>query len=339
MQKTLDRYRGLIRSGQVNPVRRWDGATAAVLDCNDDAVPLSVLSMDGFALGGEAIDVETAGREWLVMPIDGTLAVAVGGETFTCERSGGPFAAWPGGCNASAVYLPRNASATLSGQGEAIGFSAPAFDDRPAVRVEASGARGIVARGSGIWRRDVATLATPADVTTNLVMGETYSPPGLWSGTPLHVHDRPDATEGQSDHEEIYYHLARNVGGDWGPFGVQMLFDDAGLDEAYVLHDRTAFAIPGAAHPVIAGPNCEMMCVWCLAAETSQSLGMKDVPEFAWLKRVGAVLDDLSASGRRELLSDDEIAALAKDAGLDEAQRRVLQFHLARAGLAAEPGA
>lgn len=338
MHSTLAAYRRRIADHAVDPVRRWDGRTsAALLDCRDDAVPLSVLSMHAFALDAGPVDIATADREWLVMPVDGRLAVQVADASFDCDRTGGPFAAWPGGCNASAVYLPRNARATLAGRGEAIAFSAPAFDDRPPARVDAAGS--VVGRGSGLWFRDVATLATPGDVTTNLVMGETYSPPGLWSGTPLHVHDRARPDAGQSDHEEIYYHLAPDPSPDaaWGPYGVQLLFDDQGLDQAWMIHHRTAFAIPGAAHPVVAGPNSEMMYVWCLASDASQPLGMADVPEFAWLKRVGAVLDQLAAAGRRSPLSKAEIAGLAAAADLDESQCRVLTFHLAQAGLAARP--
>ena len=44
---------------------------------------------------------------------------------------------------------------------------------------------------------------------------------------------------------------------DSGPFGVQMLFDGAGLDQAYMSHN--AFAIPGAAHPVVSGPASDML--------------------------------------------------------------------------------
>ena len=111
----------------------------------------------------------------------------------------------------------------------------------------------------------MVTLFTPDDVSTVLVGGETYSPPGLWSGTPLHVHDKNDLANGQSDHEEVYYHLARVNDGPWGAFGVQLLFDDQGLDNAYMIHNRDAFAIPGAAHPVVAGPNSDMLYVWALA--------------------------------------------------------------------------
>jgi 5-deoxy-D-glucuronate isomerase len=177
-------------------------------------------------------------------------------------------------------------------------------------------------------------LATPGETTTNLILGETYSPPGLWSGTPLHVHDDLDGDLGQSDHEEIYYHLADQVGEDdgWSAYAGQFLFDNKGLNRAYVVGHRAAFAIPGAAHPVVSGPNSAMMYVWCLAAESSHDLAMMDVPSFAWLKGVGEIVDELSASRPDSLVLKKEVEELAAEAGLSDPQRRVLMFHLQQLG-------
>jgi hypothetical protein len=154
----------------------------------------------------------------------------------------------------------------------------------------------------------------------------------LWSGTPLHVHDRDDPAGGESDHEEVYYHLARNTGGQWGPFGVQLLFDDKGLDQAYLIGHRDAFAIPGAAHPVVAGPNGDMLYVWGLAG-TGDRLGMRDVPEFAYLKRVGEILDRIVGERPREPLPGADFDRLVRSAGLDEEQAHVLRQHLRQQGI------
>ena len=72
----------------------------------------------------------------------------------------------------------------------------------------APGERENVGRGTASWYREVVTLFTPDDVSTVLVGGETYSPPALWSGTPLHVHDRDDLAGGQFTQAEcVAYHL------------------------------------------------------------------------------------------------------------------------------------
>ncbi len=86
----------------------------------------------------------------------------------------------------------------------------------------------VASRGLWLWRRDVVTLITPQDRSSNLVVGETYSPPGLWSGTPLHQHDKENPNGGESDHEEIYYHRfnwEKRPKDQFGPYGVQLLMD------------------------------------------------------------------------------------------------------------------
>ncbi|MCG3181729.1 MAG: 5-deoxy-glucuronate isomerase [Phycisphaerae bacterium] len=339
MHKTMDLYRDRIQAGQVDPVRRWDGRNSAVLlDCNDDRVPLCVLGMEAFALGGQPAVFESGDREQLIVPVTGRwqVRISVNGTDveFAGDRGQGPFDAWPGGCSATTIYVPRHARVVLDGKGEAVAFSAPAFADRPPACVVCDEHRPLVSRGSTVWRRDVVTLATPVDVTSNLILGETYSPPGLWSGTPLHVHDAPVPVDAQSDHEEIYYHLAdvRDGAGPWGAYGGQFLFDDKGLDRAYVVGHRTAFAIPGAAHPVVAGPNCAMMYIWALASESSHPLAMMDVPEFAWLKRVGGIVDALQTDRGPTRISESRFAELTAKAELNPSQARVLRFHLEQLG-------
>ena len=332
MQRTLQQYRQRIRSGQVNPLVHWDGeSTGLIFDPASDQTPLTLLGFGACRLEAGPHRLETHDREFGLVPIEGEFDIRVGPEVFKGRREGGPFATLPGRSNASAVYVPPGATIEVAGRGELVYFTAPAAGHKPPAMVK-PGDRGNIPRGTGVWLREVVTLFTPQDVSTVLVGGETYSPPGLWSGTPLHVHDRDDPDCGQSDHEEVYYHLARNTGGKWGPFGVQMLFDDQGLDNAYVVHHRDAFAIPGAAHPVIAGPNSDMLYVWGLAGPGT-ALAMQDVPEFAYLKRIGGILDTVAAARPRRPLSETEFDRLVQDGGLDDQQAHVLRMHFRQQGI------
>ena len=291
MQSALSKYHEKIQSGQIDPAVRWDGQSCGILlDPVRDDVPLEKIAFHAWQLAQGPFDLATEDREWVLLPLTGHFRVETPLDEFTSTRSGGPFAELPQRSNAQAVYLPRDCRFRLEGDGEMVAFTAPAFEDRKPVFV-APGDKPNLSRGSGVWRRDVVTLITPDDVSTNLVVGETYSPPGLWSGTPLHVHDLDDLDAGQSDHEEIYYHVMRLKEGQWGPYSVQLLFDEKGLDQSYLVRDRTAFAIPGAAHPVVAGPASDHLYLWGLSAEKSSPLGMKDIEEFAYMKKVGEILD------------------------------------------------
>ncbi len=331
MQKTLEQYREAIRNGKINPLKHWDGQSSkTILDSSDPQTPLSLLSFGGYRLEEGPHRIKTGDREFALVPVDGEFEVRVGPEQYKGKRQGGPFAALPGQGNSCAVYIPAGAEAEITGRGEMVYFSAPANGQKPPAFVK-TGERENVKRGSGVWLREVTTLFTPDDVSTVLVGGETYSPPGLWSGTPLHVHDKDDTQNGQSDHEEVYYHLARNTGGPWGPFGVQLLFDNQDLDETYLIRDHDAFAIPGAAHPVVTGPNSDMLYIWCLAGPSSE-LGMYDVPEFAYLKKIGTILDKFNEERPRQPLSKTEFEQLVSENGFQEHEAHVLKMHLKQQG-------
>ncbi len=331
MQATLEKYRRGIQDGQIDPIVNWDGMKSGLIfDPADPKVALEVLAFGGYRLEDGPFTIETADREYVLVPVTAKFEVKVGSNVFSGDRSPGPFAALPGPSNSCAIYIGRDASFTMQGTGEMVLFSAPARGDKPPVYVEPR-SRPNLRRGTGIWHRDVITTFTPDDVTTNLVGGETYSPPGLWSGTPLHVHDKDDVAAGQSDHEEVYYHLARVTEGDWGAYGVQMLFDDKGLDKSYTIHNRTAVAIPGAAHPVVAGPASDMLYIWALAG-TSDQLAMLDIPEFAYLKKVGEVIDALEAKRGTVSLGKAEFDALCSRHGLTGEQATICRLHLQERG-------
>lgn len=334
MQETLTRYRERIRRGEVNPMVRWDGRTSGVIfDPARDDVPLTRLAFGALCLDSGPWQVDTQDREFVLVPICGRFDVRIGPQSFTLHREDGPFATLPEKSNACTVYAPAGETIRIAGLGRMVYYSAPAAGHKPPALVKPGDVQ-TVSRGTSIWLRRVVTLFTPDDITTVLTGGETYSPPGLWSGTPLHIHDLNDPRQGQSDHEEVYFHVTRESSGPWGPYGVQLLFDDQGLDNAYMIHNRCAFAIPGAAHPVIAGPNTDLLYVWTLAG-TTPTLQMLDVPEFAYLKKIGSILDDLLASRPRAPLSAQDFERLVRSHQLIAEQTHVLRMHLLHQGIAA----
>ncbi len=331
MRHTLAKYRQGIQDGKINPLVNWDGRTSGtIFDPADEATPLETMTFGGYRLDDGPFTIATGADEYVLVPIDATFEVTVAGRTFSGGRSGGPFAALPVGSNACCVYVPPDETFTMTGSGELVLFAAPARGAKPPAYV-APGERPNLRRGTATWHRDVITLFAPQDVTTNLVGGETYSPPSLWSGTPLHVHDKDDPASGQSDHEEVYYHLARVTDGAWGAYGVQMLFDDQGLDKAYRIGHRSAFAIPGAAHPVVAGPMSDMLYVWALAGP-SDELGMQDVPEFAYLKAGQEMIDRFENERGTTGIPRATFDAAADAQGLSSEQRKIIELHLRERG-------
>jgi hypothetical protein len=212
-----------------------------------------------------------------------------------------------------------------------VWLSGPAFGDKPPAFVK-PGQIKQQRWGTSVWHREVLALITPNDFSTNLTVGETYTPPGLWSGTPLHVHDKDDFAGGQSDHEEVYYHLSRITEGRWGQYGVQLLFDDQGLDKAYMVHHRDAVAIPGGAHPVVAGPGSDMLFVWGVISHKSNPLARYDIPEFSYLASIQTILEELEAKRGQADVSGEALAVLADRYQLKGDQREILRQHLIERG-------
>ncbi|MFQ6047882.1 MAG: 5-deoxy-glucuronate isomerase [Phycisphaerae bacterium] len=333
MQRSLEKYRRQIQSGQINPLVHWDGRRSGVIfDPTDDSVPLEMLSFAAYRLEDGPFTIETGPREYALIPVDARYEVTVGREVFRGHRAGGPFATLPASSNAEAVYVPAGVTCRLAGQGELVAFAAPAAGQKPPTQIR-PGQRPNLRRGTAAWHRDIVTLFSPENVTTSLIGGETYSPPALWSGTPPHVHDRDDPAGGQSDHEEVYYHLARVTEGRWGAYGVQLLFDDQGLDKAYLIHHRSAFAIPGAAHPVVSGPVSDMLYIWALTGPSSR-LAMLDVDEFAYLKSLEQIIDHFEAQRGVTTISQSQFQAAVRRHGLDDVQATLCRLHLLERGFA-----
>lgn len=332
----MEAYRQAIQANQINPVAHWDGqASQQIFDPSDPNTPLDHLGLGVYKVNGDLVEDDSGENEILMIPIEGQFEVCVAGRTFVGARPGGPFATQPESSNASAIYIGRDSEFAVTGHCVMLWFSTPANGDKPAAFIKPGGKKQ-VGRGQGVWYRGVTTLATTDDVSTNLIAGETYSPPGLWSGTPLHTHDQDAIASGESDHEEIYYHVSRLTEGAWGPYGVQLLFDDKGLDKAYLVHNHDAIAIPGAAHPVVAGPVSDMIYFWALASDKPSELKMRDVPEFAYLKRIETILAQLEAERPEYRIDANRLAELADKNKLEGHQRHMLKQHLIERGFTIE---
>lgn len=338
MEKTLRKYGERIERNEVNPHIRYDGKTSGlILDPRQDHVPLEVIGFGIYLLSDRYLTRETKDKEMVLVPQDGAFEAEVNGKRFLGHREGGPFAFGQGKTNVSALYVPCNAQLKIRGSGEMAFFEAPALKQKEPFYFPSAEAR-VLSRGAWIWRRDIVNLISPADASTNLVVGETYSPPGFWSGTPLHVHDRDDPTAGESDLEEIYYHRMNPIqkeGDLFGPYAVQLLFDGRKMMKAFLIGDKSIFAIPGGSHPVVASPVAELLYLWGLGGGGSE-LRMRDVPEFKFLKS----FEEAFAKARNlpsRLVSEEVWKEFVSSLGFTEDQERLLQIMLKEQGLRIGP--
>jgi 5-deoxy-D-glucuronate isomerase len=178
----------------------------------------------------------------------------------------------------------------------------------------------------------VIPLVIPKDASSNLVVGETYNPPGFWSGTPLHQHD--NGRPGESDHEEVYYHRfhwKKKSGDQFGPYGVQLLMDGVSLKKAFLIWDKSIFAIPGGCHPVVASPVSGLLYLWGLAGRGDE-LMMRDIPEFLFLKSFEEIFKELEKDRTERVLSKERFKSLCAAYPFTEEQAYLLVVMLREKG-------
>lgn len=323
MRETLARYGARIACGEIRPHVRWDGRSGIILDAASDGVPLLVLSFGIWRLAAAPVTLHTEAREHVLLLVNGTLRLRVNGQIIEINRPDGPFRGQSNDLQAGCVYVPRTTQYSFQGEGEVALFTAPAARDMP-VRYVTAGERQTARRGAAFWRRDVVTLVEPFDTSSNLVVGETHSPPGLWSGMPPHRHDEADPGGGQSDHEEVYCFRIRGHSPESGPGAIQLLYGAQGLNAAYPLGDWSVMALPGGCHPVVASPTGEIVYIWGMAGSRPQVLRLWDVPASAFLKNVEAAFKQLTVAAPRRRVDATVFGETAEANRLDDHGRRVL---------------
>jgi len=335
MESTMKRYARKIERNEINPHIRYDGKKSGlILSPLRERTPLNVLGFGIYRLASHAITKETKTREIVLVPQEGEFEAEVNGIRFSGSRKGGPFALGPGRSNASALYVPSNSKLRIRGKGEMAFFEAPALKDKPPFYLSDQDVK-VVSRGDWIWRRDIVALISPKDASSNLVVGETWSPPGFWSGTPLHQHDKEQPSSGESDHEEIYYHRfnwRKGAKDQFGPYGIQILMDGKNLMKAYLIGEKSIFAIPGGCHPVVASPVSELLYLWGLAGKGGE-LMMRDIPEFVHLKSFEEIFRNLKEDEPAGSVSMEKLNALCSPYPLTEAQKTVLVAMLREKGI------
>ncbi len=202
---------------------------------------------------GEGWERPGDGNEVLVLVLEGTADVRVGGTTY--NRVGGRVS----------VFDTPPAGVVLAAPGEAVGVmaiggrslvaiaSAPAGDVQRTTRVDPASIL-VEARGSGPARRVIKNLLPPSAEAGRLIAVEAYTPGGNWSSYPPHKHDTDDPPN-ESQLEELYlYRFARPTG-----FAIQRVYTpDRSLDEALVARDLDLVLVPRGYHVVgaAAGYDC-----------------------------------------------------------------------------------
>jgi 5-deoxy-glucuronate isomerase len=221
--------------------------------------------------GGETAAVVLTGR--VEVQADGVSLETAGGRNSVFEAPGHTVYAPPGTqLRLEAVGGPAQLAVTSA--------QARAEDAGPA-RVITPADQRIAKVGQGNWARTVRTILGPEHAAGRLLLGETINPPGNWSSYPPHRHDRHDPPR-EVELEEVYLFKVDPPGG----FGVQIRYDLAGQEEAFLVRDDDIAAIRSGFHPVVAASGYSLYYLWVLAGEGREMIPYLD-PAHAWVQQGG----------------------------------------------------
>jgi 5-deoxy-glucuronate isomerase len=226
---------------------------------------------------GEAVQLETRERETLVVVVDAPVEVrvAAGGQELALPPRRSVFDDGP-----AAVYAPAGTDLELRGPLLASVFQAhaPESGGEPYAILPAEVKS--VERGRGNFARRVRDILPAERPATRLLAGETLNPPGNWSSSPPHKHDRHAPPE-EAALEEIYLFRVQPEQG----FGLQHSYHAGGAARTFPVEDLDVVAIPAGYHPVVAAPGYDLYYLWCLAGEGRELRWCPD-PAHAWVDPV-----------------------------------------------------
>jgi 5-deoxy-glucuronate isomerase len=179
------------------------------------------------------------------------------------------------------VYAPAGMTMRLQaveGSAQVALAAAPAPADGVPPRIIGPDDQRIAEVGKGNWSRTVRTILGPEHQASRLLVGETINPPGNWSSYPPHRHDRHDPPR-EVDLEEVYMFRVDPPGG----FGIQVLYDENGPEEAFLVRDDDVAAITHGFHPVVAASGYSLYYLWVMAGEGREMMPHMD-PAHAWVQ-------------------------------------------------------
>ena len=144
--------------------------------------------------------------------------------------------------------------------------------------------------GNWNWRRQVHNIiGANVPQAQRLLVGETFNPPGNWSGYPPHKHEEDDYPF-QINMQELYHFRMNPPQG----FGIQRIYtDDQSIDETYTLQHLDNTLMPRGYHPVVAAPGYQLYYLWMMAGVTDRRMAPQDDPNHAWVRAVGTMAKDM----------------------------------------------
>jgi len=184
-----------------------------------------------------------------------------------------------------ALYLPRDSSYRVEGDGELAVCGARCESRREPVLVEPGDVE-VEVRGAGNATRQINHLLKPEFPAERLLVVEVFTPSGNWSSYPPHKHDEDDPP-GEVVLEETYYFRTPAP----EAFAVQRLYSPRhSLDLTETVRDGDLMLVPFGYHTTAAAHGYDLYYLNALAGDR-RSMASADDPGLAWTRAAWSGLE------------------------------------------------
>ncbi len=232
---------------------------------------------------GASTTIETGGDEIIVVPLSGGFDVTVGDQTHALAGRTDVFA---GPTDFS--YVPIGTTVTIgSAAGGRVALCGARTDVVLPFRRGDAADVPVELRGAGQSSRQVRNFGTVGVLEAGSIIAcEVITPGGNWSSYPAHKHD--EATEHESELEEIYYfEIAAGPEGQPGLGYHRTSSSPAGeIDILHEVRDRDTVLVPYGWHgPCVAAPGHDMYYLNVMAGPGQERAWLiSDHPDQAWIR-------------------------------------------------------
>jgi 5-deoxy-glucuronate isomerase len=182
------------------------------------------------------------------------------------------------------VYVPRESVCEiecLEAPLEAVIYTAPT-DEAAAPAYVAAEQVQVIASGVSDWKRQVFIGIGEEGPATRMMVGETESPPGNWSGFPPHRHTDDNPPNELAMEELYYFHFYPRSG-----FVIGGTYQDSARKEQTaelsIYRHGQAFGVPCGYHFIAPCPGYRVRYTWALGGRRTGFGAWTDDPDLAWL--------------------------------------------------------
>lgn len=219
--------------------------------------------------------METQDSEIALCILEGTCSIEVNGHEYENIKSrDNVFQGLP-----TSVYVPIDSKFTIKSGKAKIAICGGKCDKKKEPALIVPDQIKIMDVGKDNWNREVRIIMGPDGPSENLILGETMNPPGNWSGTPPHKHEKDNIPE-ESLHEELYYFRFDKPQG----WGIERFYSPGrNVNELIYLQDNSVTFMPWGYHQIVAGPGYTLYYLFFLSGEGKKLVGVEDT-KHSWIK-------------------------------------------------------